>query len=443
MNPLDIPLMTQSTYYASAVETWIRNAVGSQYLRKRLVNFMIHYDIPKRVGAVFHYTRRSGQDQETLEIINPFSCTCMETRVPIRLAFRIIMKVGAHSLFRTIGNLQDYAIREVDFQIVRKSHVEDVESLFDSRDGVLRIVFPFPLNVPRQISYIRMLRKNRQVFRLGGMKYGFREFIEFILNRKFINLFRLESRASIRFGQELCRNYYNAKSFETSDDYEFSAISLCRVLRRSGLVVTNAAHGVGKYLPFHCYNKFYVLTKAQCDYYDYFHDNHPYYRMTISLRKMGCSTAPTFAFPNGCAVVFIGQNSSDIYPFIGRGEKEVLSVFSRLTDFSATVSFFYKKHPNLAMELDYIPEGVNVIASRVRQEDSARVIYVSLFSTCQIDPNYSGLKLLVETTEINPRYVFGSFEPIIHISKLESTLKYEINRLLGLNCEARSLAYTR
>lgn len=329
-------------------------------------------------------------------------------KVPNAILLKTILKYFAHRMFHIIGKILNHPKRE---RTIRKCYVEDVEGLFESNDNIIRIIFPFPLNIYRQFRYVRNLMKNKHQFVLSGFHYSFNDFFVFLIKRDYRALMRLEVRASLR---DAIAHFdkYKPEVIECSDEYDIGSYFYAKRLKRKKEVkVINSAHGVSTYLPYQRYDKFLVLTSEQKRFYGAYNPTLVFEHREIRRKKvLKCyeSRSPL--------IVLLGQYSAISGEQIKLDELEMLRILNEKAIDHPNLEFVYKPHPN--NESFRIGEYSNIQVKQDMQLNSENLLQFSLFSTCQIDPNFSGSKYLVETTYIKPQFVFGEQEPVVNIKLL-------------------------
>ena len=425
MKSFEIPLITQSLPYAMLVDAWVKSGAYSKYRHKILVNFCTQYNLIDFSGKDFGFDTNYDYAKNKSFSGEPFDDRLLDARLGGGSFLKVLLKCVVHTAFRVIGNFSMlYQAR--NFHIVRKCFVEDVESLFDETDNVLRLVFPFPMSVIRQLSYLKYLVRSSIPFRLDGLHYSYSDLVKFCCRRSYRNLLRLESRASLRYAIALGGNYRYLRTVQCSDEYDYFSFVFSRYFQRKNVLVHNSAHGVGKYLPYHSYGQFDVLTKAQLDYYREFNVK------ALTVRPIASSHSSSTMLDALGAVVLLGQQSSNRYSYISDSEHEIIQVLGKLSLMYDKIRFYYKPHPNLGNALPFKSKKISVIKGRLCSKNPRKCIfYFSLYSTCQIDNSFVGNKMLIETNSVNPRFVYGEYEPIVRVEELESYLKPYLDDLSG------------
>lgn len=352
---------------------------------------------------------------------------CMPDRkIDANTTVKIVLKVISHWLFRLIGFFQTL-LNKQKFDILRKCYVEDVEALFDVECN-LRLIYPFPLSAKRQLKYLRFLKSSGKTFILDGLPYDIKGFSNFIIKRTYSALNKLEARAAFRLAA-IHSSKFMPVLVQCSDEYDLTSLFYCKKAQRYGIETLNSAHGIGKYLPYTGYTKFDCLSSAQIEYYSKFNPNGKFglREMTSNVQsKVFTAVKPTF--------VFLGQYSGR-NDYLRNDEILVLDVIKEVSlHFSSSVDFLYKPHPN-NQDLSFTNlEFLQVIKGGLVSGDSKLVSQFSLFSTCQVDPNFIGHKFLIETKYIKPSISFGSNVEIVNLDCLSKYLYRRIDLVLGTHC---------
>ncbi|MEO7157339.1 MAG: hypothetical protein ABI039_07255, partial [Vicinamibacterales bacterium] len=330
-----------------------------------------------------------------------------------RQTLTILLKVLAHLSFHFLGRFADRTIRARGATIYRKCYVDDIELVFDPRQsGVVRAVYPFPINLGRQLRYLRSLRRQGLHFKLDGNPYLPGDVARFVRRRDVRSLMRMESRAQIRQAARVTR--LGMTDFQLSDEFDIGSLDFTRRLARAPVRVVNSAHGVGKYFPVHGYPEFHVLTRRQEQYY------HAVRPCRYSLRRLNDNSGPATSSgstaPVGVSLVFLSQTFGGLDDVIARNEAFVLA---RLRDELAGVPgvrLFYKPHPN-RKSLEGVA-GFERLTDIAAVNGAAGTLFASFFSTCQIDPAFKGRKVLLRGDLIHPEIAFDDDEIILDVAAL-------------------------
>ena len=339
--------------------------------------------------------------------------------------FTVVMKVIAHTLFALVGRLADYGVRRAKVGIYRKAYVDDIELVYDpAQPSVVRAVYPFPINLKRQLRYLRFLHKEGYHFKLAGNPYGMRDFIRFLRLRSVRALMRMESRAQIRHARAVAAT--GVHTVQLSDEFDIGSLDFVRTLSRFGVSAQNSAHGVGKYFPVHAYQTFFVLTKRQIDYY--IASRH----CTYHVRQLNnpSEAVHTNTLAPGLDLVFLSQSFGSGDNLINRAETLLVQRLQHDLSTAQNLRLHYKPHPNHPNPQP--PPGFALLKEITSINGRLGTLFLSFFSTSQIDPKFKGKKFLISTNLIHPEISFDDTEEIVDINTLILKIKFlNISRSSG------------
>lgn len=418
---MSIPIFHQSRAYSVKVDKKIKLLGMPGYAHKRLVNLIVKYD--KKYYLEEEKIFLQCPDEYLCEIgtLGNVNSGFSREKFGVGFLFRQLAKVASHFVFRGIGKVQLVLAAKPTshFECVRKCYVEDVEALFDDDCQVLRLIYPFPLSLKRQLAYFAYLKRNNMAFRLAGLPYRLGDIIRLVRYRNYRSLQRMEAKAQLMHAIEH-KVGAGITQVQCSEEYDFGSIYYSRYISRMGVSVHNVAHGVAKYLPYHSYTRFDVLTDSQKDFYEYFNN----LKCCKRLLKKGSQKTIKVSRPS---LVYLGQFSRNSPRIIEKYEKDILGVIGKVAKDFPGVDVYYKKHPNNESFAKGDCVDVKTIDAIVCAEFTDTIIQFSLYSTCQIDPNFMGYKFLVETPFVKPQILFGDTEPIVKIQDLYEFLRHKIS----------------
>ena len=339
------------------------------------------------------------------------------------------LKVLAHWLFYLLGALAERSPRATQStRIYRKCYVDDIELVFDPAEaGVLRAVYPFPLNLRRQLRYIAFLRREGHRFKLAGNPYQPTDFVRFLLRRDVQSLMRLESRAQIVHARQVVGHGF--RCVQLSDEFDIASLDFTRALSRTPLRVINSAHGVGKYLPVHAYSEFHVLTARQRQYY------HAVRPCNYALRKLNDRSA---RITDGSGLVsdaarvrlvWLSQTFAAAGDVLASNESLLVERLRNDLAGARSVALYYKPHPN-SNALD-APAGFQRLTDLADVNGREGTIFASFFSTCQIDPAFKGRKVLISGHLIFPKIAFDDSEPVLDADELVLLVQQLVTEIDG------------
>lgn len=427
---MEIPLLRESAPFAARLIAAAEAYREPRYFMHRRVNWSYRYEDSFYDREVAHFLQDPDAYVAGRCVPSPELSDVHAKVLGLRQIGTILMKVLSHWLFNALGRLSDRRVKNAGARIYRKGYVDDVELVFDPNEsGVVRAIFPFPISLRRQWRYLRYLCREGYLFKLDGNPYGFADAVRFVARRDVKSLIRLECRAQFRKAKTVLA--LRMSEVQLSDEFDIGSLDFTRYLARYPVRVINSAHGVGKYFPVHCYGEFHVLTNRQRDYYRAVRE------CRYVLRQLN-NTAVT-DIPHGIVgeldtegqigLVFLSQRFGGSQELIEEAESNLLEVLRREFAEIPGVQLFYKPHPNRDNVGD-VP-GFALLSNRNRVNKHARTIYVSFFSTCQIDPSFRGRKFLIRTRHIYPEIAFDDTDKIMSVSELVDLLRGEVKACGG------------
>lgn len=409
----EIPMLRGSRPYADRLTAESRKFADSKYRFYRRVNWSYRYcdEFYDREAACFLHDPDSYLAGDISK--EAFLPDVYSRKLRARQFLVSVLKVFAHWLFRLAGKFMDREIKARGISIYRKAYVDDVELVFDPREaGVVRAVYPFPLGLRRQVRYLKYLWRNRIFFKLDGNAYGLSDFIRLVVKRDLRSLIRLEWRAQFRQARAILK--LGIRKVQLSDEYDLGSLDMTRYLARYPVRVINSAHGVGLYLPFHCYDEFFTITRRQEEYYT------PIRKCAYSLRQLndvegGASTEVLAGMDGVTTLVLLGQVVSED-EYIAQSEDRLIEFMAQKFAQRDDMKLYYKPHPNRKTLKDMPGFAILKDLGEVNGRDGT--IFASFYSTCQIEPKFKGTKVLITTDVIRPEIFFGDDQTILTFDKL-------------------------
>jgi hypothetical protein len=417
MNSIEIPLLRESATYARRLIQAAQSFAESRYHFHRRINWSYRYSeiYYSHESTLFQampdeYIRGDVSAEPQLEDV-------YTKHLNGKQIFTVVMKVIAHTLFALVGRLADYGVRRAKVGIYRKAYVDDIELVYDPvQPSVVRAVYPFPINLQRQLRYLRFLHRQGYRFKLAGNPYGIRDFIRFLRQRSVRALMRMESRAQIRHARDVAA--LGVHTVQLSDEFDIGSLDFVRTLSRFGVSGENSAHGVGKYFPVHAYQTFFVLTKRQIDYY--IASRH----CTYHLRQLNdlSEAIPPNALDSGHDLVLLSQSFGGGDNLINHAETLLVQRLQHDLSTVQNLRLHYKPHPNHPNPLP--PPGFALLKEITSINGRPGTVFLSFFSTCHIDPKFKGKKFLISANLIHPEISFDDTEEIVDIDMLISKIKF-------------------
>lgn len=408
---MSIPVLDQSFIFAYRIDRLVKEEFCYSRLRsKKLVNFLHKYDSNLFEQESIIFTKDPKSYENTIDLAFKKDSLTYFKKASYGLVLKVTLKFFVHRLFRWAGFFQMLGHDRNQITVLRKAYVEDVESLFDVSDNVIRFVYPFPLNIKRQIRYIKALRLNNDKYFFSGLPYSFYYLIRFMFRRSYDDLQKLETRAQLQHAMEICK-LKKLRLVQCSEEYDFGSVDYSLYMQKKGVSVHNCAHGIGKYLPYHFYSVFDVLTASQKKYYKHFS------KSDCTIKNISKNSNDYISFDDKKVITLLGQSSQNVSSLIYDSEIKILEILNDLAKVNKSVIFLYKKHPNSNLSYGDRYSNINNTKSLVEADS---LLQISLYSTCQIDPNFLGEKILIETYLIKPSLAYGNQEPIVLIDNLFS-----------------------
>lgn len=416
----EIPLLRESSIFAHRLIQACRGFAESRYRFHRRINWSYRYASAFYESEAACFREDStGYLENRLPPLEPLEDVFTQRLSPRQLV-QVLLKVSAHWLFHLLGRLANQGIRDGDVQIYRKGYVDDIELVFDPEEqGVIRGIHPFPLNLRRQLRYLRQLRRLGRRFKLDGNPYLPGDVWRLLMRRDMLSLLRLESRAQLRQAQGIVG--LGISQVQLSDEFDIGSLDFCRMLARYPVKVVNSAHGVGKYYPVHAYQTFDVLTWRQKQYYlatrpcEYrqrrLNDKAPALRQTDASGKLAIAAT-------GVRFVFLSQVFAGVSDIIASNEAIVVQRLADVYADDPQVTLLYRRHPN--NDKQGAPRGFDTLANLEDVNGLPGTVYGSFFSTSQIDPTFKGCKLLIRGLHIHPEISFDADESILDLDELVS-----------------------
>ncbi len=412
MTEPEIPLLRESAAFARRLREAARRHSASRYHFHRRVNWSYRH------GSTF-YEAESRHFRDSPDGYLAGDCNAppqVEDVYGLRLGARQLMvavlKVAAHRLFRVLGIAWRRALPGAPATTYRKAYVDDIELVFDPDErGVLRAIYPFPINVRRQLRYLSFVRARGYAYGLAGIPYGMADLLRLVARRDVRSLQQLESRGQLRHALEVARDGFSR--VQLSDEFEIGSLDFVRRLNRIGVPVVNSAHGVGMYFPVHAYPRFQVVTSRQAEYY------HSVGECIYEHRRLNDRAGPVTDGPVGLEhesgavsrVVFLSQSFIGVSQIVSRSETEILARVAQAHGGASPVELYYRPHPNCHEPV--VPAGFKLLPDLALVNGKPGTVFVSFYSTCQVDPAFKGRKFLLRTQLIHPEIAFDEDEEVI------------------------------
>ncbi|MFO0472521.1 MAG: hypothetical protein ACK51Z_15970 [Pseudomonadota bacterium] len=419
--PLEIPLLRESAAFVSRLVAAARAHGDSRWRLHRRINWSHRY------GHAFYAaeSERFSADGDGYLAGRVPPPAPLEDVFRQRLSWKelaaVTLKVLAHRTFAVIGRRRWRQLGALGPRAFRKCYVDDIELVFDPAEpGVMRAVYPFPLSVRRQWRYLKSIRSRGIAFAFAGHAYGWGDWLRLAWRRDRESLARLEARSQIVHAREVAA--LGVGTVQVSDEFNLGSLEFSRTLARLGVHVVNSAHGVGKYLPAHAYREFWVLTRKQQQYYVPLIDCR--YALRTLNDQQGGTGATTRTEPDGQAhahIVLLSQCFPGLTPLVGVNEAAIIERLASAFGSRADMTLYFKPHPTQGECPP--PPGFVTLPSLAHVNSRPGTVFISQYSTCQIDPSFKGRKLLVRRGLIHPEICFDDEDNILSLDELVQTLQ--------------------
>ncbi len=432
MKTVEIPLLRESSAFAVRLMDAARRFGDGRYHFHRRVNWSHRFseDFYDREAECFLRSSAdylAGATAQLAELPDVYA-----QRLRLRETLNVVVKVLAHWAFALLGHGASRRIRLAAVRTYRKCYVDDIELVFDpSESSVMRVVYPFPLNLRRQLRYLASLRRKGFEFEFAGNAYLPADLLRFLLRRDVRSMMRLESRAQMLHAAQIAG--LGIETFQLSDEFNLGSLDFARRLARYPVRVINSAHGVGKYLPVHAYPVFHVLTRRQQEYY------HAVHQCTYPLRSLNDVAAPLRSEHSAAGavctrLVFLSQTFPGLTGIVQDNETVLVTRLQAEFGDRPDITLHYKPHPT--SNLRKAPPGFEVLTDLNQVNGRTGTMFVSFFSTCQIDPTFKGRKVLVRGHLIHPEISFDASEEIVNLDELVTMVHAGLRRGKGAQATA-------
>lgn len=326
--------------------------------------------------------------------------------INLKLVIRYFFKIVINKLFFIFN-------RKISAKILIRSWVEDCLDLYreeiNDNKEVLFLVYPFSINIKRQLDFIKILKLNNYKYNFIGVDYSWIDYFSWIIKRDNIYLAILEKNAYLKHAKFLYNNY-NFEELFTTDEFENSSFVFHNYLRNRKKFTVNKAHGISKYCPYVSYDLFYVFNEAQKTFYYEFNKNIKYIISNKNIKKRLFKAEK---------IVFVSQLSNNhVSEFIKKEEEQILKELEKLNK-----TIYIKIHPNSKIEEK---QNGNFIYFKYNMNYLNEAIILTLYSTTYYTLSKYGYCYLVETRDNKPQILFGNNASIIKLEEVLEFLKLHV-----------------
>lgn len=401
-------------YYRSseAIDATFTNLgeISSSY-EKALVNFLV-------LKSNFYI--KSVDNKEKI-LTSDIPSILKHEKIEVRASFKIIIKVLLHWLFLSYAKFYKSKFQSGQKNII-KSYVEVEYNLFKSKTKNTKhlvLIFPFPLSIKRQLTYIKELKASEDKymdFSFYGMPYSVKKLITLIFKRNLYQVFALEYDAAVKFGMDMVKIDFT--SFLNMDDFEPMSVAYNSIFKENERFVDTHLHGIGTYSPFISSHHLKTFNKLQQNYYSSRAEI-----PTLTFYEEYAKANKFHHTENIDFIIFYSQVTAHTYE-LSKIEKRVMSLLKEEAK-KIGAKIIYKKHPNnMSYKPDFV-DSVLIYDSFTKSIISNKVsLGVSLYSTTFYTEQHRN-SILIEVPEIPIRLLFPETNLIIS----EDNLKFFLNTI--------------
>lgn len=346
----------------------------------------------------------------------------------------LLAKAVLHRLFRLLMRKSDEAA------LIVRAWVEVTAAMYPAeiRSGRV-LIYPFALNVRRQLKFVRWCHAERLNLSLAGLPYPLGSILADIMCRKPNDqiLASAEIKANARHALELLG--LAPRQLFTSDEFETASFVLYDSLVSSGVEVINTAHGVGNYCPNIVYSEFRVVTPSQQAFYSARHPSIRYTPLPTAHRQI--KGLPHYQQARGKPVALVLVHQPFESSPLKAEESAQWALDNELQRIALTrcVEYRVKMHPNYHGPRDGVGsrslQGPPVFAWS--DLSVFRPIFVTINSTVFFDCRGIGPMLVYAGLTFRPNLYFP--EPFMPITL--SDAEHVVSQLLPEDAWERAAAF--
>jgi len=135
----------------------------------------------------------------------------------------------------------------------------------------------------------------------------------------------------------------------------------------------------------------------------------------------------SFYYTDRIRLVYLSQSFANVAFIIAKNEQVATSMIASSLESRTEVDLLFKPHPT---EINRPPpKGFKHLKNLGSVNGLPGTIFVSQFSTCQIDPNFQGEKYLLKGELIFPEISFDETENILTVKQLVDLIGHRADRL--------------
>lgn len=327
------------------------------------------------------------------------------------LRAKTVAKVFANWMFLALGAIHRWIVPPRKQDEVLRSWVDVSIELFpeESRRALI-LVYPFGINLMRQLRYLGWLRCGKYAYTLAAYPYSPRLLLRWLWCGSDLDLAQLEIDAACGHAAWILRRFRPMRVF-TTDEFEPASFVLNEALMRSGVEVVNKAHGVGKYSPYVAYSQMWLFNEAQREFYRHFNPG-----QSFRLYPRRAPDWPLAAVETLVLVDQLCEETTAIHSF----QQSIARTLRRVgPELGFHVAM--KLHPNSSLPESTEDDGFR--RTRTGGWAPGTALFLTAYSTAYLSFESRGPTWLVENAQFDPRLVFGSEARVVHLDALEEFLR--------------------
>jgi hypothetical protein len=325
--------------------------------------------------------------------------------VSLKFKFKTLMKVFVNKLFYIFGELFSNRSNYIGNSQVIRTWVDVSIHLFQSEiTKSYVLIYPFSINIKRQLLYIRSLREKKIQFQITGFSYSLINTIIWIFSRQDMKYFLLE-RDAYKHHSNWMLAKKKLKTLLTTDEFEPGSFILNKELMKNNITVINKAHGIGKYSPYINYNKFFVFNTSQVKYYSEYSSGIEFSIYKREVYPQDLSNIKTLVFidqlpePDG-SLLHISQL---------KAVKELEKVSKMLG-----IDFKVKLHPNVRV----VAKEYEHLKYSGKAQDIILPAFFTFFSTAYLEFEEFAPTVLLKDEVYDPSIIFGQDARVVNVNRI-------------------------
>ncbi len=325
---------------------------------------------------------------------------------------KLILKYLANKVFFLLK-------AKIKKQKVIKAWVEITEKIYkDELSDSQILIYPFPLKLHRQLSYVYKKKKKSEKIGLMGVPYKIAPLLRAIFSKSYDkHVATFEQLGAIEQAEYYAKQR-GLKQIFTTEEFEVGSYTFAKLLGENNIDVINSCHGLSVYAPFVSYAKFNLINKKQKELYSVFNEG-------LNFEMMYAQDYKPSPIPIE-RIVFVDQG--DLTKF-GLYYEAILreKTLGKLNELGKikNVPIQIKMHPNTKQKEAnrVINKFKNLPLPKQLNIDSKTTIFITLYSTAYYDFRKMGNFVFIKDDMFDPSFFFGPEIDTIDIGNLESHLE--------------------